>query len=111
MFNGPMSGMSTSSVGQKAPAINGQLNQYHYQPHSGLPPFSVGSHVPQPPLQLGVANAMNQPLQRPPVSSNGGDHYFDQETGSWTAASPPQPGQGSQMQNQAPPSTGMDEIC
>jgi len=105
MFNGPMSGMNTSNVGQKAPAINGQLNQYHYQPHSSVPPYSVGPHVPQQPLQHGVANAMNQPLQRPPVSSNGGEHYFDQETGSWTAANPSQPRQGSHMQNQAPPST------
>ena len=106
MLNGPNTGMSMPPLNQKAPAVNGQVNQYPRQPHQGMPPYSMGSYVSQPPPQPGIANALNQPLQRPPVSSNGGEGFFDQETGSWTTVGASQQGQLSNMQNQSPPPTG-----
>lgn len=107
MLNGPSTGMSMPTLNQKAPAINGQVSQYPHQPQQNVPPYSVGSYVSQPqPQQPGIANAINQRLQRPPVSSNGGGNFFDQETGSWTTVGASQQGQLSNMQNQSPPPTG-----
>ena len=113
MLNGPN---TASNAGPKMPAANGQLNRYPPQPQPNMPPYSVGSYpLPQQPPQQskqpqphqpGMPNALNQPLQRPPISSNGEESYFDEETGKWTMSGPSAQGQFSKMQSQGPPPKG-----
>lgn len=84
--NGPNTGVRMSD--QKMPTVNGQLSR-----HQNMPPPGGLYPLQQLPKQ-GVANYLNQPLQRPPTSSNGADVYFDQETGRWATPGPPQQDQG-----------------